>query len=1282
MHMTLGKTDPPGLAPAVETLLARLRRRIRQYLWLQGCAAVVIWLGVAFWVTLAADWFFEPSPTVRGVMLSTAVAVLLVVVLRWIVRRAFVPISRSNAATVLERRFPELNDGLLTAVLLSGRTLDDAEVSAEMLDLTRREAAERIGIVDLQKVFNWRPLWLHGMAAVLLALSVVFFASLFPDAFGVWARRNLALSDELWPRRTRLEMVGFDRGVRKVARGADLEVVARADARMPHIPDVVEVRYQTAGGGRGRATMDRRGITRSADDRFQEYVYTFRSVLADVKFDIVGGDDRVGNLQIQAVDSPTISRMTLHCELPSYIGRRQPPLPVTGVMQVPQGSRVTVEAADANKELVRVEVNTLLDDRPLPAVVLSNKNLADDRRGFSYQLPPVLKDTTLLFALTDADGLKGREPVRLVLVPTPDQSPQMAVALDGIGTAVTAQARVPVAGAISDDYGIDRVWFEQAIDQHQPNKQPIAELKDGPMTFTVKDAALELAPWKLKVGQKVSICVGAADRCDLGRGPNVASSEHWVLDVVSPEQLRAMLEARELVLRQRFERMIQEVTETRDVLARMPFAAGNLAAATEVVAPSIGTNEAAQKKGADAKKSAAAEPGDPSTDAASREHTLRYLGVESSLTNSRKGAQEVLGVAESFDDIRKQLVNNRIDTVELNNRLQHGIAEPLRQAANTLFVEWTKRLELLQAAIDDGQNGPKRRDRARQQADEIVLTMRRVLDRMMEMEDFNAVIEMLRNIVDAQKKVHQETQQRHKEKLRELLSDGNKTAKPGAAEKLVQEERAVADKFKHFENLLLRMAELSALGEPQRAALLKKAVAQSKEELLAVRLERVVEMLGKGQLSQAMENQTELERHLQSLLDLLMSENREKRLRDEKARIREYLKRLSGLIKQQKDIQSRAGNAADPQRLAGEQQRLGQKTGELAQDIRRNEEPEAKDKPDDGKGEDGKRKDESKETPGSQGDQKDQPGKGQKGGKPQNQKDGKPGDQRDGGQDQGAEQQPPPPEQNPARKRIETAQQRMKEAESKLKEAQREGATEKQEQAIRELEKAKAALEEILRQLREEEVERVLAMLEARFRKMLQMQEAVYEATLRLDRVPEGERTHNHEIEASRLSGKQSQIVVEVEKASLLLREDGTAVAFPEAIDQMRDDMNQIVTRLAQGKVNKVTQGIEEDVLAALKEMIESLQKAQKDRDKAGKQGPAGQGGGDSGEPPLVDSLSELKMIRALQMRVNNRTERYSKMIEGEQAENAELVDALKRLADREKKIHRVTRDLQMGKNQ
>ena len=140
-------------------------------------------------------------------------------------------------------------------------------------------------------------------------------------------------------------------------------------------------------------------------------------------------------------------------------------------------------------------------------------------------------------------------------------------------------------------------------------------------------------------------------------------------------------------------------------------------------------------------------------------------------------------------------------------------------------------------------------------------------------------------------------------------------------------------------------------------------------------------------------------------------------------------------------------------------------------------------------------------------------------------------------------------------------------------------------------------MEEILRQMREEEIERILAMLEARFRKMLRMQQEVYDGTVLLDRVPKPQRTHNHEIESSRLSSKEMEIVVEVDKALKLLKEDGTAVAFPEAVEQMREDMEQVVHRLAQAKVDEITQAIEKDILAALQEIIDALKKAQKEQE-------------------------------------------------------------------------------------
>jgi hypothetical protein len=108
---------------------------------------------------------------------------------------------------------------------------------------------------------------------------------------------------------------------------------------------------------------------------------------------------------------------------------------------------------------------------------------------------------------------------------------------------------------------------------------------------------------------------------------------------------------------------------------------------------------------------------------------------------------------------------------------------------------------------------------------------------------------------------------------------------------------------------------------------------------------------------------------------------------------------------------------------------------------------------------------------------------------------------------------------------------------------------------------------------------------------------------------------------------------------------------------------------------------VEEDIIAALEEMIAALEKAQQELEQQQQQGqpiPPG----DPQDQPLIDALAELRMIRALQMRVNKRTQRYSNLIDGEQAADPDLLEALRQLAEREARIFRATKDIAVGKNQ
>ncbi|MBL9163798.1 MAG: hypothetical protein JNL18_13790 [Planctomycetaceae bacterium] len=570
-------------------------------------------------------------------------------------------------------------------------------------------------------------------------------------------------------------------------------------------------------------------------------------------------------------------------------------------------------------------------------------------------------------------------------------------------------------------------------------------------------------------------------------------------------------------------------------------------------------------------------------------------------------------------------------------------------------------------------------------------------------------------------------------------------AAPEAAgsESLAEIEARLADRYARLETLVERLAELSRSTQPRRATLLRQLISQSRDRDVTGRFEKVIAALEQESFSSAIDGQTALEVELNKLLELLLQEDRDRQIDSERKRIGRYLQEVNRLIRMQRGVKARTDGGDEAQELADDQQQVGDKTRELGDEVEEaeqtaaekaaSESPEAGGensggKPDKGESpEDGEPKageaneaepkpadsDVPKQpdaaepksgepTPGDEAQQESsKSGENKPGESPADQgkpSEGKPSEGKpsqgsppessgeqgqpseSGGEQQAAEPPPDNPMQRAAQK-LRQAQQRMEQAQQKLEESQRDGAVEDQAKAVEELEQAKAELERILRQLREEELERMLVMLEARFRKMLDAQVEVYDETKKLDAATEKAPEHELEIAGGRLARKETLIVREADRALLLLREDGTSTAFPEAIEQARDDMESIAERLRETHVDLITQGLEEDVIAALEETLAALQQALKDLREQKGQPQQGQGQSQPGEKPLVDQLAELRMIRSLQVRVNKRTQQYGAMIEGEQAEEADLLEALDGLALRQQKIFQATRELTTKEN-
>lgn len=358
------------------------------------------------------------------------------------------------------------------------------------------------------------------------------------------------------------------------------------------------------------------------------------------------------------------------------------------------------------------------------------------------------------------------------------------------------------------------------------------------------------------------------------------------------------------------------------------------------------------------------------------------------------------------------------------------------------------------------------------------------------------------------------------------------------------------------------------------------------------------------------------------------------------------------------------------------------------QDAKNQDAKKQEGKPQDKKDQDAKPEDD-KSKEGDKNDAKPQEGKPQdsKNQKKQQQKGqgGQPQDSDPSKQDQEPEDQGPQQESVPGRERIQDAKDDQQNAKKKIDDDKRKEATKDQDDATRKLEEARKKLEEILRQMREEERERVLADLQKRCEKMLQMQEIVYDGTKRLQAklgdAPEPQLAREDQNAARRLGEDEERIVAEADKALAVIEAEGSAVAFHEVFRQVRADMVVVAKRLGRVDVGPETTLVEEDIIATLKEMIEALKKQQKEqRDKKNQQQQNPQ---DPNNAPqeLLDLLAELRMIRSLQLRINQRTSIWGKRYQGEQTLVPEIATELRDLAGRQFKLQTLTDQLAKGKN-
>ena len=160
------------------------------------------------------------------------------------------------------------------------------------------------------------------------------------------------------------------------------------------------------------------------------------------------------------------------------------------------------------------------------------------------EIPP---DCRMRIELDDTDGITSVEPIRLVINGIVDQPPAVQTELRGISSSITRKATIPVAGTITDDYGLAKAEFQFRVDKDKdwrisPFRRPPA---GTPKEFTLRreetdnTERFEVLPLELKIGQRLTLSVFAQDGDNLN-GPHSTRSEEYVFQIVSDEELLSL----------------------------------------------------------------------------------------------------------------------------------------------------------------------------------------------------------------------------------------------------------------------------------------------------------------------------------------------------------------------------------------------------------------------------------------------------------------------------------------------------------------------------------------------------------------------------------------------------------------------------------------------------------------------------------------------------------------------------------------------------------------------
>ena len=786
-------------APVVRKLSA-IAALIRNYVIIEALLWIALWCLAIFWLGGMLDYLpvtagaSETPQAVRiGLLAVMAIGTGWILVVR-LASRVFASLPRKSLALLVERKYPEFNNELVTAVELSSKAEEDVSnpvAYRAMLSHVHESVGRRIDLVEPVTLLNWQPIWGAGIAFG-FALVVTAIAALgMSNWMWQWSQRLFALSDKPWPRRALLNadgiqlqlpaftgqlaaervMIPFDNGLARLPSGATAQLQISADTKAAAVPETCTLFYRADDGSRGRANLRRVGGPVTGWQQFTLEGPPLDGLTSDLEFDVVGLDARLRDLKLQIVEPAAISDMQIECRYPAYLidSLASRPsverLPYRSGQRIPQGTEVSLfgKSSSPLQQVQYVVRGTSTGSNGNGSLQILT--VEPNGTEFKVSLGQLNSSLVIEVRLIDQYGLSSDQIPRYLLTMQEDTVPEVATRLDGIGMAITPNAVIPILGSVTDDHGVQEVLVELAKNEDEPLKLQAPITGDDKLDTKIDLAQLaEGGRFTLAPKTTLGLVVSARDRYDLQGHQHIGLGQPQQLAVVTANELGIILDRQELELRQRLELIISEVQQLREALQETATSLSHEGSASLRAMDRAGVFVSAQDP-QDSSDKKFQPPSQSPPDAAAQLRRIAALRAQQAVLQGDKSQQELASIALRIENVRKQLINNRTDTIDRQVRLQEKVHQPL---TNLLASEYEKlRIQLLAfqtAAISDAGGGTQARS-AVEATDQVLIALEAIKANMLDMESFTEILDLVQGLLDDQEKILSETEKQQKQRI-------------------------------------------------------------------------------------------------------------------------------------------------------------------------------------------------------------------------------------------------------------------------------------------------------------------------------------------------------------------------------------------------------------------------------------------------------------------------------------------------------------------------------------